>query len=249
MSLWPVPADRAARLALAKSYPFWIPEHSYLYVDGKVWSLDGFDARDVTGRTPVLAVGSNQSPDQLRRKFGGFATSLVIPVTRAWLADFDVVFATHVTRYGAIPGNLWPVPGMRVRLSINWVTQDQLTHMHESEIAGENYVYARLPGIDLSIIDGPRLDSAFAYVSRHGAMNVDGKPAGLAALAAEGRPHRALDQAAALARLRDEMAPAADLDEFILQGVADKDVRRQRTEFLRRAALPFHWPKLEIAER
>lgn len=249
MSLWPVPQKRADRLALAKSYPYRIPEESFLYVDGKTWALDGFDGRDVAGRTPVLAVGSNQSPDQLRRKFGGFATSVVIPVTRAWLADFDVVFASHVTRYGSIPGNLWPMQGMRVRLSINWLTHDQLAHMHGSEIAGENYVYARLPDIDLSITDGPLLNNVFAHVSRHGAMNVDGKPAGLSALAAEGRPHRALDQAAALGFLRDQVALATELDEFILQGIADKDARRGRTEFLRRAALPFDWPRLEIVER
>jgi hypothetical protein len=58
-----------------------------------------------------------------------------------------------------------------------------------------------------------------------------------------------LDQPAALTFLRDQVEPAAELDEFILQGVADKDARRERTDFLRRAALPFHWPRLEIVER
>ncbi|MFL2668814.1 MAG: hypothetical protein ACJ0HT_04470 [Alphaproteobacteria bacterium] len=48
----------------AKAYPFPAPDYSYLFEAGK-WSALENDEFDVRGRTPVLAAGSNQSPEQL----------------------------------------------------------------------------------------------------------------------------------------------------------------------------------------
>jgi hypothetical protein len=105
-TLWPVPTGRAERLALARAYPFAIPEGSYLLDGGAIRPPASLDGVDLAQRVPVLAVGSNQAQDHLRRKFAQMASPLRLPVTRAWLDDFDVVYATHVTRYGSIPGNL-----------------------------------------------------------------------------------------------------------------------------------------------
>src|SRR3546814_12837230 len=74
-----------------------------------------------------------------------------MPGPRAWLADFDVVYATHITRDGSIPGNLFPTPGARVRLSVTWLDAEQLAAMHATEIAGEHYVFGRLGAVELAI--------------------------------------------------------------------------------------------------
>src|SRR5690606_28940504 len=121
--VWPVPEGRSERLALARGYPFEIPDHCLLFEDGVCRSLDD-PAPHLADRTAVLAVGSNQSPAQLARKFAHLKGT-VIPVTRAWLDGFDVAYATHVTRYGSIPGNLHPCPGARVRLSVTWLDDAQ----------------------------------------------------------------------------------------------------------------------------
>lgn len=245
--LWAVPDGRAERLALARAYPFAIPDHSLLFENGGFRPLDDPEPH-LAGRTAVLAVGSNQSPEQLARKFA-HAPGTVIPVTRVWLDDFDVVYATHVTRYGSIPGNLHPAPGTRVRLSITWLDDDQLQVMHATEIAGENYVFARLEGVRLAIDGGPRLDSVHAYVSLHGSFCHGGAAIGLAAIRAENRPHGALGQAEALALLAARAGHEGDLDDFIHEGVAEPEMRTARTALMRSDALRFHWPLLTVVTR
>ena len=97
---WPLPTSETELLALAKSYPFAAPTQSYLFRNGAAAPSDpALSAPDCyDGRTAVIAHGSNRSPDQLLRKFGASAE---IPVTRAWLADYDVVFSAHVIGYGS----------------------------------------------------------------------------------------------------------------------------------------------------
>ena len=245
--LWPVPQDRAERLALATSYPFAIPEHSYLFFDGAVLPLPA--AEDLRDRTPVLAVGSNQSPDQLRRKFAQLKGSVRCPVTRCWLEGFDVVYATHVTRYGAIPGNLHPAPGARVRLSVTWLDPDQLAVMHATELTGENYVFTRLEGAALRLEGGKRLDDVLAYVSLEGALNRDGRPIGLAAVEAEARPHPAVSQADALALLHARAGMGASIEDMIIAAINEPAERRRLTEILRRDAIAADWKSLTILER
>jgi len=246
--LWPVPEGATERLALAKAYPFFIPEESFLLLDGAVRPLDPAADGLFAGRVPVLAVGSNQSPDQLRRKFAHLPAPVAVPVTRAWLADFDVVYAAHVTRYGSIPGNLCPAPGARVRLSVTWLDPDQLAAMHATEISGGSYVFGRLGGLDLAIDGGPVLREAYGYVSLQGCLRQDGGPIALAAIRAEGRFFPSLSQEAMLERLRRRCGSSRPLDDFILETIADPALRRDRTRRLREDCLPFDWTNLEVIE-
>lgn len=246
MTLWPVPQGRAERLAMAQAYPFEIPEGSYLFRNGVAETLSA--EPDLRNRTPVLAVGSNQSPHQLARKFA-HRPGTEIPVTRAWLEDFDLCYATHVTRYGSIPSNLHACPGMRVRLSITWLDDVQLRTMHPTEIAGENYVYLRLDRLMLETAEGQRLDSAFAYVSLHGVARLDDAPLGLAAMLAERRPHRAAMQDEMLALLHRRCGGDGAYEDFVVAPFDDPAERQRRTSFLRANPIPFGWPHLEILER
>jgi hypothetical protein len=246
---WAVPTERAARLALAKSYPFAIPADCYLLTGGVARPLPPFERLDLSGRTPVLAVGSNQSPEQLCRKFAHFDGACDVPVTRGWLGDFDIVYATHVTRYGSVPGNLHHVPGARVRLSVTWLDARQLDAVNVTEIAGENYVFARLQSIDLRLDCGLRLDSVFAYVSLHGSLNERGSPIGLAAMRAEGRAHPALDQPGMLSLLHARSGAALPLDDLIIDAIERPEQRTALTALLRRDPLPFSWPHLDVVLR
>src|SRR3970040_120238 len=90
----------------ALSYPFEIPSRSYVVADGRYEELpDSAPPLDVSGRHPVLALGSNQSPHQLIRKFRDCGLG-PITVVRGRLRDFDVVYSAHISRYGAIPETL-----------------------------------------------------------------------------------------------------------------------------------------------
>ena len=106
----------------AISYPYYVPARSYV-IAGACHEELAICAPipDLSGRRPVLAVGSNQSPEQLIRKFGD-ANLGTIPVIRATLTDFDIVYSPHVSAYGSIPTTLRHSPGTRVTLFVNWLT-------------------------------------------------------------------------------------------------------------------------------
>jgi hypothetical protein len=150
----------------AESYPFARPACSYLFRHHAMHPLP----RGATGgRAPVIASGSNASPARLAAKFDAGDE---IPVTRAVLRDFAVVFAGHFTAYGAIPATLYPHEGATTDVWITWLTDEQLTIMHRSEgvIGGrevqQRYDYVELSGIDLRTETGLSIARAGAYLSR-----------------------------------------------------------------------------------
>ena len=155
---WKLPESEGELLALAKSYPYPAPDRSYHFADGQAGPID---RADFTGRVPVLAHGSNRSPEQLKRKFG---TAAEIPVSFGWLTEYDVVYSAHITQYGAVASTLQHRPGTRVRLAINWLNDAQLLRMHETE-GPSNYAFGRLVGIDLTLEHGPAAACAEAFAS------------------------------------------------------------------------------------
>lgn len=236
---------RAARLARARDYPYDVRAESYLFVGGRVAPLpDPASAR--AGRVPVLAYGSNRSPAQLARKFAHLAAAggadAEIPVERARLAGFDVVYSAHFASYGSMPAMLRVAPATTVHLAVTWLTATQLAFMNESETRVANYAYRRLEHIDLRLDDGSRLAAVEAYVGRRGSLMHDGAPVALAAVRAEGRGYRARTTAAMLRLARDRLMPGLDLDDFILRLVDDADFRRRQGARVAEGAAPFTWP-------
>jgi len=50
-------------------YPFDIPGFEYLWTAGAVLGIEAWDPSEKANRTPVLAIGSNGSPQQLDTSF------------------------------------------------------------------------------------------------------------------------------------------------------------------------------------
>ena len=256
---WALPETDDALLRLAKGYPYAAPAGSYFYRDGATTALGGaalgaaVAAARAEGRVPVIAHGSNRAPEQLHRKFGHLSgTASEIPVTRAWLADHDAVYSAHMTRYGAISATLHAAPGTRVQVYVTWLTEAQLPRMHETEIGLGNYGYGRLNAIELAVEGGPALAEAFAYLSVHGCLadpEQTSAPLALAAVPAERRRHRAVDQEGALAVLRAGHHPDDDLDAMILANIRNVEQRRRLVEALQRGAVPRSVPAFELLLR
>lgn len=238
---WKLPDSEHGLLALAKSYPFPAPEGSFLFRGGGGEPLTGdFTPRLYEGRVPVLAHGSNRSPEQLARKFGACAE---IPVTVGWLEDHDVVYSAHITQYGSVASTIQHAPGARARLSINWLDPAQLRRMHETE-GPSTYVYGRLDGIRLTLEAGPQeqVAACFVYLSTNGCLARDGAPVGLAAVRTEGRPHAALWQIQALRHVRDRYRPELELDDMILTKIRDPEMRHALVAEMRAEAVPLAAP-------
>lgn len=241
----------ATAYAWACSYPWARPAGSYALADGQVELLSELEepAREraierfsapVAGRVPLLAIGSNASPETLQRKFAHFAdvadrTALVVT---GRLHDFDVGFAAQPALYGALPATIFPSPGTAVATALLWLTPTQFTQLTWSELS---YQLGRLR-TRFTVDDADeRFDEVLAFVSRWGALCLDGAPPALAAVAAEGRSALALTQEQALDRVAalvlGDGANAEALVRAVFEDFAGLTARAAPA--LHRAALPF----------
>ncbi|MDH5555950.1 MAG: hypothetical protein OEZ03_01295 [Alphaproteobacteria bacterium] len=228
--------ERRAKLDRARGYPYTIPEGSYVWRDGAVAVFDPALRKD---RVPVLAIGSNQSPDQLTRKYGDQGE---IPVQRARLQDFDIYYSAHITGYGSVPAMLQYAPGTAVTLSVNWLNDRQLDVMHGTELYAARYQYAVIEDIALALDCGTNLDFVHLYVGVNGHLLHDGHAVALSAMPAEGRRPKALTTAEVLEIVRERFAPGYESDAFVLKLVDDPDFRFACTEAISTDAIPFGHP-------
>ncbi|WP_425406438.1 hypothetical protein [Hwanghaeella sp.] len=229
-------SDSGAVLARARNYPYAFPRRSFVYRNGEEAP---FDAALKQGRTPVLAFGSNQSPERLRQKFGN-ADGHVIPVERGRLKDFDVVFSAHITSYGAVPAMLQVSEGASVELAVTWLDGHQLEIMHHSEVRAANYFFAALDGVTLHLSDDQVHTTAFAYVGTRGHLEHDeGGAIALATVPCEGRRFRSMTTAEALELVRLRHAADQGPEDFIHTMVGDSDRRAAIQATLAPTAIPF----------
>ncbi|MFT5539322.1 MAG: hypothetical protein ACI82H_000840 [Alphaproteobacteria bacterium] len=242
-----IPDSPGARLVRAKAYPFGHPKDSYLFCAGDAESLVDLTV-EIRGRVPVLASGSNAAPAQLARKYSANGAGARIPVTRARLKDFDSVYNAHIAAYGSIPATLYPSPGTQLTTFITWLDEAQLSIMHATEQPGVNYHFAELSNITVTVDDLGPLDSAFAYISVVGCLIFEGTPVALAEVPAEDRRFPARSQEEMLALVRDCCAPDMALDPFILETVADADLRATRSAQLAANTQPFSYPGFRVIE-
>lgn len=203
-------AQTAAILARALEYPYATPEASYLYLDGAAVELPP-DGPDLDGRTPLLAYGANAAPQALARKLAALP-GVEMPVTRAELDGFDVVYSAHVSPYGAIPATLLESPGAVAPVFLAHPTAEQRALLTVSE-----------PNYDLVEVDG-----IAAYRSKHGCLSLDGSPVALAAIRSRGRTLPELDQPAILERVRSLVSPQHSLERFVLDCVEKGGIRPLR---------------------
>ena len=228
-------------LANAAGYPYDITEHSFTFVAGEAAP---FDPALTGGRKPVIGYGSNQSPIRLRQKYG--TDHAPIPVQRAWLSDHDVVFSAHFSSYGSLPAALRHVPGTRVAVAVNWLSDIELAVMHPTEI--DNYHFARLTGLALDLDGGRTIDTAFAYLSFRGHVGDGERPFALREIMAENRQLPELGQLEALTLMRDRIAPDHDLHDFVHAHISDAGLRAERVIHLQGDAVPVAHAPHEVIE-
>ena len=232
------PVERAMR------YPYAIPDCSFVF-DKSGWRPAEIGGALAAGRHPVIACGSNRSPDQLARKYFDF-DAVTIPVQRARLQDFDVVYAAHITGYGSISACPMPAPGVCVEVSVAWLPDDLMARMHATEGRGHAYDYAVLSGLGLVLEGGGALDTAFAYIHRGGALNVDGGTVGLAEVAATGRGCPSWPQPRAIAEVHRRLEHEGAVEDFIRENAADRFLRLAREAVLQQDAHPFAYEMCRV---
>lgn len=245
-------ADRDTALARARGYPYELPDDSYVWDNGAVHPFDAAAAQGARDRrTPVLAVGSNQAPEQLTRKFGRNGAA-PIPVQRCHVQGFDVVYAAHIARYGSVPAMLQASPGTEVSLFVTWLDDAQLEIMNYTELDSAHYHYGLLEDVVVTLDDGSGMRELHAYVGRRGNLLHDGAPVALAGITARNRRYREMDTAAMLAGLQDRLAETAlahegHVDDFVIRLIEDHDYREACVHALGEGAVAFGYPYKVVA--
>jgi hypothetical protein len=120
---------------------------------------------------------------------------------------------------------LHPAPGARLRTFVSLVTDEQLVRLAETEF---NYALRRLDGVRFT---GPEIEveSPIAFVSRHGALGIDGEPV----------PLRGRTEPDMLDRVREYLAPDEPLRDFIVRNVRDPERAVAFTARLKRRNIPW----------
>jgi hypothetical protein len=219
----------AAALEHALGYPWRRPAASYVLRGDTVVLLEDIapdDRRAVVAafagdRHPLVAFGANGAPSRLQDRFSGFgdAADRAVLVLTGELHGVDVGAQASPTAYGSMPGALFASPATAVRASVLWLTGPQLAELTKAELG---YRLGRLDRARFAMDEADvEVDDLFGYVSRIGALRLDGEPVALAAIPATNRTARAmtqeelLDAVAALALGRT--ARAADVVRFCFE--------------------------------
>jgi hypothetical protein len=221
------PAVLVTRDDLTEAEPGPAPPGRWL-TDGRALDdvLAGLDAAPIGARHPVVAIGSNASPAQLRRKF--VEANPVIPMARARVGGIVAGLSAHVSRPGYIAATPVRCRGEVSDLFVTWLDDDELRILDKTE---PNYDRIRLPRAHPVELPGGRpLVEPWIYVSHHGYLTDP-----------RGNPRRLSGQRELIESLLAEVPgltglAGADVREW-LQRTRDESVREQIRELFRSAGV------------
>lgn len=135
-------------------------------------------AAATAGRTPVVAVGSNASPEVLGRKLADHLTD-GIPMAPAVVQDLVIGHSAHVSARGYIAAAPARVAGTSAPVAVCWFDQAQLATLDATEpnyrrVALPDGMPCRRPASDLPTGAVDQVLSAQVYDSIHGILGEDG---------------------------------------------------------------------------
>ncbi|MEU9286050.1 hypothetical protein AB0D57_15345 [Streptomyces sp. NPDC048275] len=154
-------------------YPGAWPTESVLLAGDRLLPLT---RRVYEDRVPVLAVGSNACPAQLRHKMAEYEVSGTIPMVLARVRGIGVGVSAHVSPMGYVSASPFHAPGAVGALFLTWLDAAQLAVVDASEsvpVPTGAYDRAWLPSSDIRIeLDsGELLPGAYIYVNRRGVLH------------------------------------------------------------------------------
>ncbi len=123
-------------------------------------------APPLSQRTPVLSVGSNASPAQVRRKMTYAGLPTVLPMAAVHVHGLAVGVSAHVSRPGYVPATPVADPAAVSQLWVVWLGPEALIAMDATE---PNYRRVRLPSrYPAYLTSGAFVPDCNVYLSRHG---------------------------------------------------------------------------------
>ena len=256
-------AQNYSAIEWAKAYPFDVPGRSYVYCRGEAHFLDDFtlqnwrsarinragssavlsdvlDTAELAAleqpRHAVVACGSNAAPRRLAQKFRHVHD--VVPTLRVTLENYCIVYSAKFSAYGSIPATLVRVPGACVTTFVNLLTDQQLRVMDETETLGVAYDRPVLEDATVRGMDGAPPHDGFsplsAYVSRSGALCIEGVALALDTVEGSAVPFQKYSQEKVQSLVKDLLNAGDSVDNFIEQNLNDPVLRNDRAAKLQR---------------
>ena len=225
----------------ALNYPYSYPAYDFVLDNGSAAPLQ--DRKSLEGRIPVLAIGSNRSPEQLLRKFGD---QDFLPVTCVKLCDYDVVYAAHIASYGAIPAVLARSPGTIVDIAITWLTKLQLQRMHETEAIGINYDYGVADSLKINADYDYKNQNIGGYLGRRVCLNIMGNIIALKEITATKRVFSAFSQSEILKEIWLQEQKEIQFEAWLKSLIENKEARQSITATFERTAIRNVLPAFEV---
>jgi hypothetical protein len=150
-------------------------------------------------RVPVLAVGSNAAPAQIRRKLSTAGLAAAVPVTAATVDGLSVGVSAHVSAAGYLPATPVADPFAKSqRMWVTWLAPDELQAMDKTE---PNYDRVQVPAsCSIRLTPGQPLSQCWLYVSHHGYLTER-----------SGEPRKLMDQSGLMTSLLAEMPALTEL--------------------------------------
>jgi len=199
--------------------------------------------------TPVLAIGSNASPQQLERKFPvELFPDAIIPAIKGQLRDFDVAYAPLLSSYGSVTATLEHSPACTVEVFVTYLEASLLERMHATE---GGYDLVTLDDVRLELGNGEVLTQVAQYNHQRGTLHVpvgdEPGPVALAEIPAVGREFPARTQREMQEFVHGFLGAEGEFgDKYVLENLEDDDTRKARVETLLQAAKPFRYEKAVV---
>jgi len=188
-------------------------------------------------RVPVLAYGSNRSPQTLGLKFdhhgydapGG---TVAVPVLAGTLSGLDVV-AAGLSSQGYVYADVAPSPGTEISVLLTLLDPEQAAAIHDSEGVGRGlYECALVPGFSVanSVAGAGGTLDVLAYAGLHPVfVSPDtGTPVAFSAIAASGRRFAAYEQVDLMAHVLSTTGIAREVAGLLGLGADDPPVEIAR---------------------
>jgi hypothetical protein len=203
--------------------------------------LEAMEAGDRRGKDllPVLAAGSNASPEQLGRKLAG-TSDFAIPLLHGHVRGWSSVYSGHVTRYGAVPSTLFPDTNATTCLHCLLIPRRSLRIFNESE--GPQHKLQTLPGVSFLTTGLERstqleIVEPLAYISVRGPLRFSSgsssaSPLRLAQVRTEGSEFAAAREVQALTLLHMMTGQTASVWQFIHRLVVDDQFRNECNDYI-----------------
>ncbi|WP_454345827.1 hypothetical protein [Streptomyces albogriseolus] len=154
-------------------YPGAWPRESGLLDGDRLLPLDRWAFED---RVPVISIGSNACPAQLRHKLAESGITSPLPMVRARVSGIGIGVSAHVSLTGYVSNSPVATPKRVSELFVLWLDARQLTVIDASEgvpLPHGNFRRAWLPAPDVRVElpDGSTLPGAYAYVNPRGVLH------------------------------------------------------------------------------